>query len=139
MIMKKNVKHYVILILVIITLVSAGIILLNPLRQSEADLRERMLKITPIGTNMKEVVKVIKENKKWELEWVDNESGYGIDKASGEPGEEYDFEIGKKSIRICIGTYSYRIIFPVQVLVYYGFDEKSKLIDVAVRKDVDTL
>jgi len=30
------------------------------------------------------------------------------------------------------------MIFPVDVLVFYGFDEDSKLIDIAVGKDIDS-
>jgi hypothetical protein len=136
--LKKKTERYILIAVAVIILVATIIILLNPLRLPEEKIRENMLELTPVGTSMEEVIKVIDSKKKWETDWVDEDYGYGID-AGGEPGEESDTEIGEKSIRVCIGDYKYQIIFPVYVLVYYGFDKDSKLIDVAVRKDMDVL
>ena len=110
----------------------------NPLRKSEERIREDMLELTPIGMSMGEVVEVIKSNEEWTIDWITYDYGYGLDRA-GSPGEDYHVEIGEKSIRIYIGKYNVGIIVPVHVIVYYGFDEDSQLIDIAVRKDMDVL
>jgi hypothetical protein len=130
----RKVIVYTLLVLLILVLVVVVVALSNPLRKSEARIRENILALTPIGTGMEDVIKVIENNKKWEINHINYESGYGIDK-DGRPGENRNTRIGEKSIRVYLG--SYRNIFETGVLVYFGFDENSKLIDAAVRKDTD--
>ncbi|MCL2672288.1 MAG: hypothetical protein FWF10_09690 [Clostridiales bacterium] len=105
------------------------------LRKSNEDIREDLIEITPLGMNMEDVLKVIEGNRKWELEWARDNYGYGI--SPDGPGEGHAESVGVKSIRACIGEYGF--IFRTYVVVYWGFDEDSKLIDIAVRKDVDAL
>lgn len=129
----------VLISLSVIIIVTTIVTILNPLRGTEAGIREGLLELTPIGIDMENVQKVIGSNPTWEIEWIDNENGYGVDK-DGSPGEEiYAQEIGTKSIRCNMGSYNSRIFFPIHVVVYYGFDEETKLIDIAVRKEIDTL
>jgi hypothetical protein len=45
--------------------------------------------------------------------------------------------IGEKSMRVYLG--SHRIGFVTGVSVFYAFDEDSKLIDIAVLKEIDSL
>ena len=79
---------------------------------------------------MEDVIKVVEGNKKWEIENIRYDFGY----TSLEP--PFD-EIGEKSITVYLGEYWNPLV--VDVTAWYGFDEEGKLIDVAVRKDVDTL
>lgn len=134
--MRKKIMIYTLFALVIIIIVTVITVLSNPLRKSQEQIRKSILEITPIGTSMEDVVKAIESNKKWEIEWISYEHGYGIDKW-GRPGENNDTHVGDKSLRVYLG--SYRNIFETGVLVYFGFDENSKLIDIAVRKDTDGL
>ena len=66
------------------------ILLSNPLRKSNENIRKDLLKIMPIGTNMEEIIEQINKNKKWEIHYINNDKGYGIDK-SGTPGYNRDF------------------------------------------------
>ena len=127
---------YTLLVLLAIALLSVLLILSNPLRKPVEDIRETVLKSIPIGMDMDEVLNIIENNKKWKISHTNHKYGYGIDK-NGRPGENNDVHVGEKSIRANIG--SYRNIFITDVIIYFGFDENSKLIDIAVRKDTDSL
>ena len=110
----------------------------NPLRRSEEQIRADMLKLTPIGMNMDDVIKIIGENPKWEIRHIRDWIGYGM--AGGRPTDFTSIEeniVGVKSIRVYLGQY--RRFFAVGVSVFYGFDENSKLIDIAVLKETDGL
>ena len=108
------------------------------LMKSDRRIRKDILKLTPIGSSMEEVVKVVENNEKWEIDWIWDNRGYGIDKNGipGEPDEDSNL-VGAKSISADIGCYY--IPLKTYVTVYWGFDENSKLIEIAVRKDIDTL
>lgn len=108
------------------------------LSRPESAIRRDLLRITPIGTSMEDVLEVIEE-REWTLRWARNTAGYY--KSShfvGEgPHSSECVEVGTQSIRIHLGRF--REIFPVYVDVYYAFDEDSKLIDIAIRRDMAVL
>ena len=133
-----NAKTTVRCTFVIVLVIILGIALtlyLNPLRRSEEKIREKMLELTPIGTSMEDVVKVVEGNNKWEIAWISYDRGYIIQ----EPGKPRT-TIGEKSIRVFIGEYPFgEGIFTTAVTVFWGFDENIKLIDVWVWKTTDSL
>ena len=108
----------------------------NPLRRSLEEIRAYLLEFTPIDMSMEDVVKFINRHEEWNIVQIDYEYGYSIDNwgVPGGSGSE-DISIGEKSIRVIIGYY--RDFFQTAVSAYYGFDENSKLIGIAVRKDTD--
>jgi len=97
---------------------------------------------------MEDVLKVIEE-REWELSWTCKTYGYFLSFLHSNRGRVSDgttpyereagtsVEIGKQSIRIHLG--SFRMIFAFAVDIYYAFDEDSKLIDVAIRREMDVL
>ena len=96
----------------------------NPLRKSEEEIKANILKLTPIGTSMDDVINVIESNESWGWEGYISPNGFPVD-VSGDP-------IGEKSISVILG--SYRNIFKTYVLSRWVFDENSKLIEVFVNK-----
>ncbi|MCO7122563.1 hypothetical protein NIA71_11480 [Ihubacter massiliensis] len=131
------------IILIAIIVIACGAIImdiLNPLRSSNEEIRENMLALTPIDTSMADVEKTIKEHS-WELVWINDEFGYGMGKDGYPSGYYDDFydEIGKKSICIYMGDYGILFIRYKTVIVYYGFDEESKLVDISVHKETDSM
>lgn len=128
----------VLIALLLIALVVFIEIVSNPLRRPPERIREDLLKVTPIGMDMEEVIQVIESNKKWELGNIVYQNGYGMDKW-GTPGGSGDTIIGEKYIWAIIDEYRNYFIIIVDVSAFWGFDEESKLIDIAVRKDGDTL
>ena len=153
--MKKSIR-YILIILVTVILGGVAMTLFNSskrfegdtinLRESEENIRENIFKITPIGSNIEKVIEIIESNEKWKNEYERFERGYAL-KSIGNPPEGYfptvyysneeSNVIGVYSIRANIGTY--HNFFRRDVLVYWGFDEDLKLIDIAVHKDVDSL
>ena len=147
----KKIMMYVLLALLVIIVVMVMIGLSNPLRKPQEQIRASMLELTPIGTSMEDVLKVIGSNEKWEMMYANDKNGYSI--LGGRPSEpspnETDTIVGKKSIRATIGKYNFDPQFDKDeilgsilytfidryVSVYWAFDEDSKLIEVSVRKD----
>ena len=122
--------------------IGLGLIILsyltNPLRRPEGQIREDILEITPIGTSMEDVIKIIENNKKWEAPRIFNECGVSYADL-GWPSKPDDLALGKitvigeKSIRTIFGRY--QAFFQVLVDVHWAFDENAKLIDIFIQKD----
>lgn len=133
--MKTKIKRGVLIIFAVIIFGTTIVTLSNPLRKSEEGIRNDMLMLTPIGTEMKDVIKVINKHQEWTIEWIDQEYGYGIDIA-GDPSEDYEPEIGEKSMRIS-GEYGILFVKHTYVVVYFGFGKDSKLVDITVDKGMN--
>ncbi len=130
---------YTLIVLSVIVLIVAIILLLNPLRRSQEQIKNDILKLTPMGTSMEDVIKIIESKKQWEIDYISHEHGY---RRPGTP--EYsdialgrETIVGEKSIRVLVGEY--RNIFITSVTVFFGFDKNSKLIEIYVWKDKDSL
>jgi hypothetical protein len=97
-----------------------------------------MLKLTPIGMSMEDVVSVIEGNEKWKIQY-EFDRGYFFmhGRPSRRAPKSGDPVIGVKSMEVHIGEY--RTLFITDVSVFYGFDENLKLIDIAVLKETDSL
>ena len=107
------------------------------LSRPESLIRRDMLRITPIGTSKENVIEVI-ENRGWTVRFIRDTSGYFINRGQVSDGPSpfmaemgQSVEVGTQSIRIFLGRG-----FAVLVGVYYAFDEDSKLIDIAIRRQL---
>ena len=127
-----------IILATIVLYVSGGIIsLTHPLGGKEEKIRENLLITMPLGTTMDDVVKIIESNE-WD-EYKIFDYGYAI--IGGFPKSAYQNEydsdrdsiIGNKHIKATIGKY-WSPLIEVYVMVYLGFDEESKLIEISVQK-----
>jgi len=99
----------------------------NPLRQPMEVIREDLLVLTPIGTNMCDVIRVIEENEAWGWRGHIADVGFPADAA-------HTAFVGEQSIRVNIGGYTN--IFTTGVVAWWGFDEDSKLLDIRVQKNI---
>lgn len=130
-----------IIIVLVIIISTVVIMLLNPLRKSEEDIRDDLLRITPIGMSRDDVIEVIRSSDDWELRHV-FDRGYivgrwyvrGPHQGSYRPGHDVE-KVGVKSMEVYIGSY-YELLFAfeIRVSVFFGFDEDSNLVDLGVRK-----
>jgi len=113
--------------------VFALVILLHPLMKPAALIRADMLRRTPIGTSMEEVVGIVEKNverKGWNVYYNGvNDRGYVHPDTSE--------VIGTQSIDVYLG--SYREFWEVGVSAYWAFDDDGKLIDVYVGKTANSL
>jgi len=125
-------------ILICLLLVVAVIVVTiasNPLRRSNETIRENILKITPLGTSMEDVIKAIEENG-WELDYVNEMYGFGRTESGYRITDKPDL-YGVKSVGATLGIYYTPFITYVEV--GWGFDENSKLINVGVWKSTSYL
>ena len=133
--MKKNIIFGLIGLVVLVIIIS---VLSNPLIRSSKQIRKDLLKLTPVGTSMEDVLSVIENNKKWIVRMTDEDSGYFINENGvmihALPGISHTV-VGKKSIRVFLGKY----FMGVYVDAWYGFDENSNLIDIGVFKEYDMI
>lgn len=136
----RNIVKYLTIGLSAMVLIAGGVLLSNPLRRSEEQIRENLLKITPIGTNMEDVVQVVENNKDWTARGT-FDSGYlminGRPRQPSSYSSTVDNVVGASSMQVDIGEY--RTIFATDVIVFYAFDEEFKLIDITVCKEVDSI
>ncbi|MFD0959133.1 hypothetical protein [Paenibacillus chungangensis] len=120
---------FVIVLILIAALLIAGIrLVFNPLTRSEDTIRQKMLSQFPVGTHMDDIIQFANHKKDWSDVKISYINGYSIDR-----GEE----VGKKRISVHIGEY--QIFFVTDVEVFFGFNENSELIDIRVRKTIDSL
>ena len=136
-------KTIICISLILITVIALTAVWATPhayLSKPEEEIREDILKLTPIGMSMYDVIKVI------EHEWQIDDWGFGHGM-----GNSIDFEngivrphvqgpvlpsIGVKSINILLGSYrgNHMVLSDTFVYASWGFDENSELIDVFVSK-----
>jgi len=114
------------------------------MQQSEEEIREYLLELTPIGMNMEEARRVIEHRFQID-EWA---YGHGagrsfIDYENGivrryAPGIDPYMppQIGVKAIQIHLGQYrrSGRLLASTFVFAAWGFNENSELVDVHISK-----
>ena len=130
-IMKKTLKKKRFIALFILV----GVIIIvfsNPIRWPKPILRSYLLMLTPIGVNMDEVIEILEKKIQWEIS-----STMEIDKE-----QLFDFYghltfTHSKQIKTYLG--SYYNPFKTAVEAYWHFDEDEKLIDIRIRKTVDSI
>ena len=126
---------YTIIAIVIIIAIIMILMLFYRLQSYEPYVHNKMLKLTPIGTSMEDVIKVIESKKKWQVWDIDH--GGGRRKPLPQNSESYkNHFIESKSINVLIGEYM--TPFTTSVTVRWKFDDDLKLIDIEVRAETDS-
>jgi len=135
--MKKIIKFSLIGTILIVISIGTIILISNPLRKSEENIREEILKLAPIGTNIENVTKLFEKKKEWK---VYHQGGYipwsSIPK--DEISSYIDDSIRRKKMEVEAGKYISGI-FNTHVYVYFKFNENLELIDVSIYKEIDAL
>lgn len=148
--MKKIIKVPVFfLILFVLYLLMFDIILLFiPISRSGNSVRDYILKKIPMGTSWNDTIKIVENNKKWNIYEDTTEFGISI-----EPETKFaligdyqnsDMEyIGEKSMKIYLGEYYAPLppflFIPTSnvVFAYLAFDKDDKLIEIGIQKEID--
>ena len=104
------------------------------LQKPRSMIRNDILRYTPIGISMDEVLKAIESKKRWEVERISYDRGY-IDYDNVVPGwrtsEATGYSVvGEKSITVYLGR---RMLF-WNMEASWGFDVDGKLIEVYIRE-----
>lgn len=124
-----------VVILIAIVLIEGMRVIFNPLTRSEDTIREKMLTQIPSGTHMNEAINFAKKKKVWSDIEISHNYGYPSN-------VDIMTFVGEKHFSVYAG--GYRSILSLYLLktdveVYFGFNENSELIDIRVRKTIDSL
>jgi ABC-type glycerol-3-phosphate transport system permease component len=128
---KRKVVLTILLLLVVVILAPFILMIPNPMRRPQEMARDYILRLTPMGTHIDDVVTIMERNGYGSLH-VNLNSGFRTP-----PPSPHDARIGVMSASIGMGNYYltwYRWFHTTEVGVFWGFDEDGKLIDVYVRK-----
>jgi hypothetical protein len=110
-------------------------LILNPLFMKDRKIRDNLLKVVPMSTNMEEALQLIKKNKEWEIININYNDGFDFTPYYGFPEKGEARVIGEKNIYVYLGSFS--IVFEVDVIAYFAFDKNDKLIEIYVEKQPD--
>ncbi len=139
-------KQRIIFIIICIVILIIGLFFINracnPLRKSEAEIREYLFEFTPIGSTKEQVIDFINDNAEKHYpnaspRYLELDYGFAIkdDRVVLRfHGQKYDDSemIGAEILRATIGTYP--AFFKTYVSACWAFDESGKLIDIGVYK-----
>ena len=137
-------------LIIIIGGVFVAISLSNPMRKSEAVVRDYILELTPVGTSKEKVIKFIENNAQqykdhrhydWFINYETYDHGMKVDSGRAMlPAHGYEYDeselTGKETIEAAVSAYIK--FFEVTVLGCWAFDEDGKLVDVGVYKSSDS-
>ena len=100
---KKIIKKAFLYSPALLLIVFAVSVFSNPLRWPAEQIRAYMLKRTPVGTNMDDVIKLIEKNKNWEIDYINSNGGYKL--RMGRPGEPSPDDIAAGNVIITVLGY----------------------------------
>ena len=146
---KKGIKIVVIVMvsLILLPFVAFGVQLLTvPISRPDEAVRSYFYRKAPVGTSWDEVLEII-DDKGWEIRELHTEYGLCIydgwttfateDRlASREKSTAKSRVVGVKSMFVELGEFYGP--FHNAVFVYIAFDEDDKLIEVTIRRDIDS-
>jgi len=117
-------------VLLMLSLIS---MLYNPMLRPTPMIRCHILRHTPIGMDMEEVIEIIENNARWGSSMINRESGFRNPSLSveGSDGRPTAATVGVKSIQTN-HRYSIPLFLDRSVRIWWGFNENGKLIDVYV-------
>jgi len=129
--------------ILLMPLVIGGIILIwsvipmiyNPMRRPASMIRNHILRHTPIGMCIEDVIEVIENNERWGAPTVNRRSGFRHPRRivpEGPGGALTAATIGEQSIQTRPEAYNV-ILYHIRVTrIFWGFDENGQLIEVFV-------
>lgn len=148
--MKKAIKRIltILAVIVILPFLLYGIFWLAvPISRSDEDVRAYVLQQIPVGTDWDDVISAA-EDKEWEIRESKTDRGLRINDAAGNTSIASEDEmqngaenrenvriVGKQAMLVRLGEY--RVIFHTAVFAYLAFDEDGKLVEAAIRRDID--
>jgi len=124
---------------IVIILWITALIIISPIRRPQSSVRKHILRLTPLGTNIEDVIDFIENRDGWQIHIVNYEQGFPhpqphlIRGWDGQP-----IVVGEQGIRVRMGYYHawYKLNFRTDVSIFWGFDADGYLIDVWVWKSI---
>ena len=99
-------------------------------------IRSHILRHTPIGMDMEEVIEIIENNARWGSSVINRESGFRHPTPKASPWDYSErvgtLIVGEQSIQTRPARYNVILWHERNVRLFWGFDEYGKLIEVFV-------
>ena len=114
--------------------------ILNPARRPDNMVRNYLLNLTPLGTNISDVINIVEGRNDWDVRRIDHERGFTVTNFAlpgGDPNRV--IVVGEMSVRVHIGTtrlvwHAWPPLINWFVEAFWGFDESGNLIEIRVRR-----
>ena len=134
---KKGLLTKVILCCLIVLIISPYLLMLvTPMRRPESMSTNYVLRLTPIGMDMEEVIKIVENHRNWSIAWISYERGFPHPRIVSAG----TYIVGDKSMRVNMRSFwpanmpLVGLFMEMIVSIFFGFDEDGKLTDVYVWK-----
>jgi len=108
----------------------------NPMRRPAPMIRNHILRHTPLGMNIEEVIEIINNNDRWGTPSINRNSGF---RHTNPSGSRWDYDgrvgpliIGEQSIQARPARYNVILWHERNARIFWGFDEDGNLIEVYV-------
>ena len=138
---KMKIKPLMITIFVLIWFVLRIMpIFVNPERWPQPLLQIYLLRLTPIGTHIDDVIEILEQHDSWGIWYVTYERGFIHPSQLGRRLEDGSAIIGDMSIRVFAGRYwpsnipILGFITETAVSIFWAFDEEGRLIETYIWK-----
>jgi len=133
---RRNRLVLIIVVCLMLALVMAYMIpmIINPMRRPGYIPLNYVLRVTPLGTHMDDVINIVENHRDWRIGRIDRERGFihPLPHTVRPLSEGWPVIIGEKSIRV-ESLYTF-IIVRVGVSIFYAFDADGYLIEVYMRR-----
>jgi len=119
--------------------------IVNPMRRPESMATNYVLRLTPLGTDIEDVVEIVSNHRNWSFRGVNYDRGFSHPRPHTlvPMPEEWPFIVGDKSVAVWghpLSSAGYwpaympfsGWFFSTAVSIFWGFDEDGKLIEVYV-------
>jgi len=139
---KKRVIRCAICFVILLPVLPYILMLTNPMRRPEPMATNYVLRLTPIGTDMEEVIRLVENHRNWRIWWINYDMGFSHPRPNTitPPPQERPFIVGEQSIKVDAGriwptsTPVMGYFMEMMVAIFWAFDEDGRLIDVYVRR-----
>ena len=139
---KLRIKNCRIIVICTIILLPVTLIMINnPLLRTDAAVRRHLLRVTPIGTCIEDVIRIANNRYDWTVENIRLDAGLSMHPSIPRSpirfvrGDERFPTVGKQAVHIYFGTYQFIVRYSIEG--FYAFNEEGKLIDIFVARDFD--
>ena len=141
---KRKIIMIVLVLIALIVLIPYILMIPDPMRRPHSMANNYILRLTPIGMCMEEVIDTLEGHRNWNIR-INYERGFThpqppIDRPNP---EQWLYIVGDKSITAIVGLGYWPAPIPVPILpwlfrtsvsIFWGFDEDGKLIEVFLRQ-----
>jgi len=140
--LKKIILYCLLVCLFSLVMLPFLLMIINPMRRPESMITNYVLRRTPIGMDMEEVIILLENHRNWDIRWINYERGFPHPRPHTlvPRPDERPFIVGDKSIRVDAGRFwpadtpIIGFFMETIVSIFWGFDEDGRLIEVYVWK-----